>query len=334
MKILFDHPLPFALAHGGVQVQIEQTKAALERRGHEVEFSRWWDDRQTGSLIHYWSVPQPAYLRMAREKGIPVVVTHTFSATCNRPLSRLKLQGTLTRAFFAVPGLRGLATQLSWQSFRLADRMVVGLQAERRVLETVFGVTGDRVATVPLGLNQAFLNAGKPTRSEPRLITTGTITEVKRCVVLAQMARAAQVPILFVGKPYNPGDSYWKSFAALIDGHFVQHRDHVSSTDELIGLLQASRGFVLFSKYENWSLSAHEAAACGLPVLLPDQPWSRECFGDNASYLHDAGVLSNAAKLRAFYDAAPTMPAPEMKFYSWDDVAERLEACYRSLLAR
>ena len=34
MKVLFDHPNPFMLAHGGFQIQIEQTKKAPERIGN------------------------------------------------------------------------------------------------------------------------------------------------------------------------------------------------------------------------------------------------------------------------------------------------------------
>ena len=34
MKVLFDHPNPFMLAHGGFQNQIEQTKKAPERIGN------------------------------------------------------------------------------------------------------------------------------------------------------------------------------------------------------------------------------------------------------------------------------------------------------------
>ena len=37
MKVLFDHHCPFMLAHGGTQIQIEQTKAALEKLGVTVE---------------------------------------------------------------------------------------------------------------------------------------------------------------------------------------------------------------------------------------------------------------------------------------------------------
>ena len=49
MKVLFDCHLPFMLAHGGMQIQIEQTRAALERLGVEVEPLRL-------SLIHILDV--------------------------------------------------------------------------------------------------------------------------------------------------------------------------------------------------------------------------------------------------------------------------------------
>ena len=56
MKILFNHNFPFALAHGGMQTQIEQTQAALQSVGLEVEPLRWWDDLQRGDLIHYFGM--------------------------------------------------------------------------------------------------------------------------------------------------------------------------------------------------------------------------------------------------------------------------------------
>jgi len=37
MKVLLDSNVPFALAHGGAQIQIEQTKKELEEVGGEVE---------------------------------------------------------------------------------------------------------------------------------------------------------------------------------------------------------------------------------------------------------------------------------------------------------
>jgi glycosyltransferase involved in cell wall biosynthesis len=332
MKVLFDHSAPFALAHGGFQTQIQQSKAGLERLGLEVEYLRWWDDRQSVDLIHYFGAPSAGYLRMAQEKGIPVVVTHLFTATCNRSPLQLEIQGLITRTLLALPGWGMIKSQLNWRSFQMADRMVVGLQAEQRVLQKVFAVPERKIARVALGLHHDFLQASKPSRKEPWLITTGTITNRKRCVELARMAQQAERPVLFVGKPYHRDDPYWKEFSTFIDNRFVFHREHVDSRAEMIALLQSSRGFVIYSQFENWCLSAHEAVACGLPVLVPDLPWSRECFGTEAAYLDAGAPGENPGKLRAFYDECPGRPAPAIKLYSWDDVARQLLACYQSLL--
>jgi glycosyltransferase involved in cell wall biosynthesis len=332
MKILFDHRLPFSLAHGGFQTQIEQSKAGLEKLGVEVEYFRWWDEKQKGDLIHHWTAPSVAYLKMARQQGTPVVVTHLFTATCNRSPMQLAVQAAITRTMLKVPGWGIIRDQLSWRSFQLASQMIVSLDSERKILRNIFDVPNERITNVPYGMHQDFLNAGQPTRTEPYLITTGTITERKRNVELAEMARAAQVPILFVGKPYSQDDPYWKKFATLIDNRFVLHRNHVDGRSEMIRLLQSSRGFVIYSQYENWCLSAHEAVACGIPVLVQDQPWSRECFGDQAHYLDTNGSSQNPARLRAFYDVCPKLSAPKIRLYSWDDVGSQLKACYESVL--
>jgi len=50
MKVLIDHQLPFLLAHGGLQIQIEQAKAALEEACLEVECLHWWDPEQRGDI--------------------------------------------------------------------------------------------------------------------------------------------------------------------------------------------------------------------------------------------------------------------------------------------
>src|SRR2546428_13872771 len=62
MKVLVDHASPFLLAHGGFQIQIEETKRALERLGVTVEYLRWWDDEQRGDIIHFFGRPAGAYV--------------------------------------------------------------------------------------------------------------------------------------------------------------------------------------------------------------------------------------------------------------------------------
>ena len=84
MKVLIDHPNPFALAHGGLQVQIEQTKRGLEQIGVEVEWLRWWDDAQSADIIHYFGRPTGTYVRFAQAKGKKVVIAELLTGLGSR----------------------------------------------------------------------------------------------------------------------------------------------------------------------------------------------------------------------------------------------------------
>ncbi len=333
MKILFDHPSPFLLAHGGFQTQIEQTKNALEEIGVEVEHLRWWDARQRGDLIHFFSAPSQSYLNLARAVRLPVVNTTLFTETCNRSDAKLRRQGFLVRVILSLPFGEGIKQQLTWGAYKGCAHNVVTLAAEKFVLETVYGIAPSAISIVPYGLSEIFLRAGRGDRSKNYLISTGTITERKNCIELAEMAKAAKVPILFVGKPYHPDDAYWRKFERRIDGQWVQYHSHVESEEEMVGLLKASRGYVLFSRHENWCLSAHEAAACGLPLLVPDQKWSRERFGGLVSYFRGFDTNDNVQILKQFYDRCPSLPPPPVKFYQWKDAAQQLKTIYEAVLS-
>lgn len=336
MKVLLDFfGPPFFLAHGGAQTQVLETAKGLRELGVEVEYARWWDDKQTADLIHSFGVPNLTYIEFARSKRIPVVNTTLFTATCNRPSWQLALQGTMISAMLKAPGFPpwgAIRSQLIWEAFKNCSLNIVGLEAEVRVLEKVYGVPSQKTAIVPLGLASSFLEAGHGSRNQKYLITTGTITERKRSLELAKMAHAAQVPICFVGKPYDPNGRYWHEFQALVDGSLVTHIPHTESVAEMVSLLQGSKGYVLYSDYENWCLSAHEAIACGLPILIPDQPWSRELFGSTGCYFPNRNADENATILKQFYKDCDSMTSPPIDLYSWQDVAAKLIPLYEKVL--
>jgi len=334
MKVLIDHPSPFLLAHGGFQIQIEQTKAALQAIEVEAEHLRWWDGQQRGDAIHYFGTVSNSYLDQAAAVKLPVILTTLFTETCNRQDAQLARQGLQIQTILAMPFGEGVKQQLAWRTYNNCSQNVVSLEAERHVLQKVYRVSSDRISLVPYGLSETYLNAGRKRGNESHLICTGTITQRKNCVELAKMAHAAQTPILFVGKPYHPSDPYWLRFKELIDDRWVKYHPHVNEETDMVALLQAARGFVLMSNFENWCLSAHEAAACGLPLLVPDQKWSRERFGDQACYFERIGVSPrNIEILRQFYSDAPVIPPLTIKLHSWKEVAQQLRAVYERVLS-
>ncbi len=331
MKVLLNCHVPFLLAHGGAQIQTEQTKAGLEKIGVEVEYLRWWDETQTGDILHQIGTLDTALISLAHKKGWKVAITILLTDQCNRSERELFVRKLCIRgALIGLP--QKLKWRLPWQSFHECDRVIVGLEAERMVLEKVYGVPAERISVVPLGLNEAFLNAGPGSRSDERLICTGTIGPAKNSLELARLAQAAQTPMLFVGKPFDVNGAYWLEFEKLIDGKIVRHHPHVSSLPELIALLQRARGYVLMSRSENWSLAAHEAAACGLPLLVPDQRWARERFGARANFWPRSGFEASVSALRQFYESSPGLSPPGIHLHSWVEVAQILRNVYGQML--
>src|SRR2546425_1223221 len=122
MKVLFSHTLPFFLAHGGAQTLIEALMRELANLGVTVEPVRWWDEKQTGDIIHYVCRPNISSIRFAHEKNFKVIMTDLLDQTASRSRARLFLQRTTIQATrMVVPRLTGA---FSWGIYRELDAMV------------------------------------------------------------------------------------------------------------------------------------------------------------------------------------------------------------------
>jgi glycosyltransferase involved in cell wall biosynthesis len=337
MRVLIDHHDPFLLAHGGFQVQITQTLAALRDQAITAAPLAWWDPAsEPPDVIHFFGIPPIHYVRRARAKQIGLVVTHLLTNTCNRSRPALRLQSTLTRMISRSPIGQTLSDRLGWSSLREADAVVVGLRSEEEIVAEVWSVDRDRVWQVPLGVGAEFFWSDRPSlahrvRQGKYLIAVGTICARKHSVSLADLANRAQVPLVFVGKPLAESDPEWESFRTLAASEWVTHVPHVDNPAELAGLYRGAAGFVHFSEGENWCLAAHEARACGLPLLLRDQPWSRERFSEQATFWRnpDPEVLGK------FFQAALPAPVPEgARPPGWGETARELIRIYENVISR
>ena len=332
MKILFDHPQPFLLTHGGFQVQIEQTKAGLEAVGVQVEFLRWWDDQQMGDVIHYFGRPLESYIEQAHAKGMKVVVGDLLSELGSRPRSLRLLQRAAMLGFETVIP-KSFHMRLAWRSFRAADACVALTPWEGKLLTDMFGAPASRVHVVPNGVESEFFRE-QPAKRGSWLVCTATITQRKRVLELAQAAVQAGTPVWIIGKPYGDTDPYARAFLqfAKENPSTIRYEGPVKDRAELARIYRESRGFVLLSDKESLSISALEATACECPLLLSDLPWARYTFANAASYCAlSRSIGAIAQSLKKFYDAAPqTKPPPRPK--SWPEVAAILKRLYEQLL--
>jgi glycosyltransferase involved in cell wall biosynthesis len=333
MKVLFDCPLPFSLAHGGQQIQVERTKEALLANGVEVEPLRWWDDKQTGDLIHYFGRMPSNLIEFAHQKGVKVVMAELLTGPGSRTPGQLRLQ-KWTKNFIKRFAPAGLILAFQWDSYQTADAIIANTPWEANLMRDQFGADPDKIVVVANGVEDVFLQSPAVERG-PRLVCTGTITERKRVLELAQAAVAVKAPLWVIGKAYNEADPYARRFLDLARQHpdFIRYEGAIADRQKLAGIYREARGFVLLSTMETRSLSAEEASACRCPLLLSELPWAHSVFGADASYVSvRASTSATAAALRRFYDAAPHLPLPRLPV-TWLEIGRQLKTIYERTLS-
>jgi glycosyltransferase involved in cell wall biosynthesis len=332
MKILINCPLPVALAHGGWHIQIQQTTAALQSLGLQVEFVRWWDETQTADLIHYFGRMPAEHIKLAHQKGIKVVMAELLTAQGSRSRFQLRCQKIISRTVERIAP-RSFVAAFNWESCRLADANIALTPWEAHLMIYLFGAPKERVHVVANGVEEVFLNS-LPSERGKWLVCTATVTERKRVLELAEAAVHAQIPVWVVGKAYAEADPYARRFFALAERHpdTIRYEGPIQDRARLAGVYRAARGFVLLSSMESLSLSALEAAACECPLLLSDLPWARSVFGQNAVYCPMTSVENTAQFLRQFHDQAPSLKPPP-KPLTWTAVAHQLKTLYEQVLS-
>ncbi|HZF02479.1 MAG TPA: glycosyltransferase family 4 protein [Methylomirabilota bacterium] len=332
MKVLFDHHLPFALTHGGLEQQLVETKAALEKIGFEADYVRWWDAAQCGDIIHFIGRPTADYISFAHGRGCKVIIAELLTATGSRSSAQLSIQKKIISVSKKIlPST--FTSKLAWDSYRLADACIALTSWEAHLMNYLFDAPKERVHVVPNGVEEIFLNSQKAARGK-WLVCTATITERKRVLELAQAAVRAQTPLWVIGKAYVDSDSHAQKFFTLAkqEPQIIRYEGAVFDRARLARIYREARGFVLLSAMESLSLSALEAAAGECPLLLSDLPWARGTFGAHANYCPVALPERTAEFLKKFYDAAPDLLAPP-KPATWENVAYQLKTIYERVFS-
>ena len=326
--------MPFFLAHGGSQTLIEALMRELANLGVTVEPVRWWDENQTGDIIHYVGRPNRSSLRLAHEKKFKVVMTDLLDQTASRSPLRLFLQRRAIRTACTVaPHLAGL---FSWGIYKEIDVMVYAVGHEWEVAQYLFDAHPQRGHIIPHGLEEpALKQLAMPAAEEDYLVSVATIHPRKNQVLLAEAARLAKVPVVFLGKPYSPENDYFLRFKQLVEGKYVRYPGFVNE-EEKHRWLRGARGFALLSQFESGCIAVYEAAAAGLPLFLPSLPWAAKSYPQARQLqlvkLRTAGQI--AAELGRFYNQAHRRREPTFPVLPWREVAKEYLRLYEKVLAR
>ena len=334
MKVLFSQTLPFFLAHGGTQTFIESLLRELPRLGVEVQPERWWDETQSGDIIHFIARPSIIHVNLAKQKGYKVVLTEFLDQPASRGRLTLFAQRLVTKAVRKIFGT--FVSRLGWDVYREMDAMVYAVHHEWETAKYLFDADPNRGFVIPHGIEpEALQQLRRPGPESDYLISVATIYPRKNTHLLAAAAKIAKVPVLFVGKPYSEVDPYFQQFTEMIDDKYVRYAGFVSD-EEKYELLRRSRGFALLSHFESGCIAIFEAAAAGLPLFLPKLPWATKSYphAKNSRYVRLKGVRAIANALAEFYATTHRMADTTFPLITWATVAERYRDVYRTILTR
>ena len=163
------------------------------------------------------------------------------------------------------------------------------------------------------------------------LISVANISERKQTLKLAQYAKQAQVPIVFMGSR-NPNDPYFKTFEKEIDNKYVFYPGYVSKQWKDCIERHAS-GYVLLSLGESGCIAVYEAAAYKIPLLLSNLPWAWGYENPTDIYFCDQQDEKKAIQqLKNFYTISGKMNHTAFTIHTWEDVAKLYVEEYNKIL--
>lgn len=330
MKVLFYLDFPFAWAPGGYTVHIRQTEAALTRLGIEVGWLHPDADELRGDIVHYWSrPPHELHMQLARAHGCRIVHTALIGPGSNRgPLAR-KARRMLQPVIRRMLG-NTLYGHLGLTIYPAADAVIVLNAASRDYVCEVYGSPREKVHVIPNGIEAGFASV-PPQKKNGRLLMVGSIQPNKNQLHVAEAARAAKVPVTFLGDIFPLDQDYGSRFRALVDGGIVQWTGQINDRVEVAKLMASASGLVLASTLEAFPLVLLESLACGTPVMVTDMPAMRSIFGGAIRYAPPAADPAYPAALAAFHRDCLAGLRQNYPVLTWDDVATRVANLYRSV---
>lgn len=263
-----------------------------------------WLSALTGGFPEPYSYGQRAYLWLQQHRA-QFDVVHDNQSLC---FALLKIQDQMplvttihhpiTRDLeFQLRFARGFCHRLlirRWHSFlRMQMQVAPHLQhlispSENtcRDLATAFGVHGERVAVVPLGVDEQVFRPHKEVERQPLrvMVTTSADVPLKGLDTLLAatsllLPRLPDLELVIIGRP-RPGGHTLRRVQELGLKECVRFVAIERGAEQIAELYASATLAVVPSLYEGFGLPAVEAMCCGVPLVVTDGGALPEVVGD------------------------------------------------------
>ncbi|PMS36909.1 glycosyltransferase involved in cell wall biosynthesis [Trinickia symbiotica] len=320
MKILFNtYPMAFHTPGGG-EIQLQQYRKHLGRRGVDVTLLDLWNPRfKDHEVVHYFSCMSGSlhFCAFVKNIGMPLVVSPnlwiTEESKSNYPFDEIRL------------------------IFVLADRVVCNSNAECDLLARIFNIPREKFFTVYNGIDQYFLKPvdGQLFRESfgiagKFVLNVANVEPRKNQLELVRALKAhPQLQLVLIGHVRD---------RAYADECFAEGGDQLRyigplghESDLLRSAYSACSVFALPSMLETPGLAALEAFAAGVPVVVTREGCTREYFGAGATYVdpHDTAGIADAVEKSVDAPRSFLSTLVASANFTWARVVDRLVELYK-----
>ena len=276
--------------------------------------------------------------RVPRLRGTPVVATIMDAIPLSHPE-------------WVAYRLKSIKNVLWKRSFHWADRIVTISEFSRAEIERWFGVPGERIRVVPLGVDERWFQPPGSAETErvraryqlpdAYFLSIGTLQPRKNLLRLITAHRRLperlrrEVPLVVVGKAgWNCKDEVAQLQAR--DDPSLQWLGYVPDAD-LPAVLGGAAALVFVSLYEGFGLPVLEAFAVGVPVVASGTTALPEVASGAALMVDPTDVGEIADAMRQIVET-PGLAASlresgleRARAFSWERTAEGTLAVYHAL---
>ncbi|KAA6303733.1 MAG: hypothetical protein EZS26_000284 [Candidatus Ordinivivax streblomastigis] len=335
MKVLLFDTTNAFLTPGGKTTHALKLQQELSKLGVEVEFVRWWDESQSDCDIIHFLATNTSVAKLAQARGKKTVLNLIFdfeSSKSGKEQLKAKLKNKLA-------GIIPFVTDRAyWHSFPYFNKIIFMHEYDRQAALRYFPqLSISNTLIIPHAYDPAdmyllnHLNITEINLPTKYLISCAHISQRKQSILLAQYAKQAQVPIVFIGGG-TATDKYFQAFQKEIDNRYVYYPGYVSKEWKDC-IEQNAAGFVLLSQGESGCISVYEAAAYKLPIMLSNLPWA---WGyENPTDIKFCDLYNDKAaiqQIKTFYDQSKKLDHYPFKIHTWQEIAEKYLNLYKELI--
>lgn len=334
---LLSYPMLFQ-SIGGLQVQVLETLAALQRLGCDARLVDPARDKLSEfDLIHVFSVINGNHrmVEWAHSHRKPVVLSPLLRPNWTRPFARRAALGEWLVARLTRWELKSEYRQMH-SAITRATRLVALGPVERQCLHDAFRVPLSSTSVVPNGIPQRFFEADPAPFLQAHGLRKGfvlcvaSINSHKNQLGLAKALAASDIPLVIVG-PCTPAN---QNYLAEIKRHpHVHYAGSLAYDSPLLPSAYAAAGvFCLPSMSEVMPLSVLEALAAGCPAVMTQH----HCMDVSGMESVLAQVDPNsAADIHGAVNRLLRQPPSKadcqeaVRHLTWEAVADQLLQIYR-----